>query len=90
MASMQENVLSVTDSSANISNRVDTLNESKNSLVSIISDLSAISEENAASTEETNASMEELNATFEIISHSASDLMGLAQSLDVDLSFFTV
>lgn len=90
MASMQENVLSVTDSSANISNRVDTLNESKNSLVSIISDLSAISEENAASTEETNASMEELNATFEIISHSASDLMGLAQSLDEDLSFFTV
>jgi len=90
MASMQENVLSVTDSSANISNRVDTLNESKNSLVSIISDLSAISEENAASTEETNASMQELNATFEIISRSASDLMGLAQSLDEDLSFFTV
>jgi methyl-accepting chemotaxis protein len=64
------------------------LNDAKNGLMEIISDLSAISEENAASTEETNASMEELNATFSIISKDAADLRALAEELNKTISFF--
>lgn len=90
MNNMQSGVVSVTDSSAHITGRINTLNEAKNSLISIISDLSAISEENAASTEETNASMEELNATFEVISHAAGELQELAHKLNEEVSFFTV
>ena len=90
MNNMQSGVVSVTDSSAHITGRINTLNEAKNSLISIISDLSAISEENAASTEETNASMEELNATFEVISHAARELQELAHKLNEEVSFFTV
>ena len=66
------------------------LNDAKNGLMEIISDLSAISEENAASTEETNASMEELNATFTIISESAGKLQTLAEELKDNISYFKV
>ncbi|HAG68716.1 MAG TPA: hypothetical protein DCL38_01935 [Lachnospiraceae bacterium] len=90
MISMQENVASVSGSSTGISNRVDTLNESKNGLLNVISDLSAVSEENAASTEETTASMQELNATFEMINHASSELQELASRLNDEISFFTV
>lgn len=90
MQSMQENVFNVTGSSQSISGRVSTLNNSRDSLQGVISDLSAVSQENAASTEETTASMEELNATFEVISHSAGELQELAAKLKEDLSFFTV
>ena len=90
MVSMQGNVDNVTDSSGHISSRIGTLNRSKDSLVSLISDLSAISEENAASTEETTASMQELNATFEVISQSAEELKVLAQKLNEEISFFMV
>lgn len=47
-----------------ISTKVSNLNNAKESLVNIVSDLSALSEENAVSSEETNASMEELRDTF--------------------------
>ena len=56
--------------------------------MTIIEDLSAISQENAAATEETNASMEELNATFEVINQSAKDLKGYANTLDNTIAFF--
>lgn len=90
MITMESNVDNVTDSSTHISGRIGNLNNSKNHLVEIISDLSAISEENAASSEETTASMQELNATFEVISHSAEELKNLAQRLNDEISFFTV
>ena len=88
MVTMSGNVTSVKDTSANISRRVASLNDAKNGLMEIISDLSAISEENAASTEETNASMEELNATFTIISESAGKLQNLATEMNSTISYF--
>lgn len=90
METMSANVVNVKDTSSNISKQTGMLNDAKNVLLEIISDLSAISEENAASTEETNASMEELNATFTIISESANRLQGLAADLNKNISYFTV
>ena len=90
MVTMSGNVTSVKDTSTNISKQVSALNDAKNSLMEIISDLSAISEENAASTEETNASMEELNATFTMISESAAKLQGLSANLTDTISYFKI
>ncbi len=88
MENMAVGVQAVSDSSTDITSRVDNLNNAKNAVVSVIDDLSAISEENAASTQETNASMQELNATFEVINHSAADLHQLAEKLHQEMEFF--
>ncbi len=88
MQDMSANVANVEASSKQISDRISNLNSAKMSLVEIIQDLSAISEENAASTQETNASMQELNATFSVINESASQLQMLADSLQDTIAFF--
>lgn len=63
---------------------------SRVSMVDIIQNLSALSEENAASTEETNASMEELNATITLLANSAKNLEELAQKLEDEIHYFEV
>ncbi|MBR1633670.1 MAG: methyl-accepting chemotaxis protein [Lachnospiraceae bacterium] len=88
MDSMISEVDKVSEGTGRINSRIDAVNNSKNNLIEIISDLSAISQENAAATQETNASVEELNATFEMINKSATDLQGMASSLDDLISFF--
>ena len=88
MEVMSQNVSYVRNTSGSISERVDQLNNAKDSLMEIISDLSAISEENAASSEETSASMEELNTTFELINDSAVKLKELAVNLADTIEYF--
>lgn len=88
MGSMGEKVATVSTSADNIESRVEELNRAKDTLVGIIEDLSAISEENAASTQQTNASMEELNATFTTINEAAGDLRSLAENLSEMISYF--
>ena len=88
METMSGNVAHVKDTSTHITGRISSLNEAKNGLMEIISDLSAISEENAASTQETNASMEELHATFTMISEEADRLKGIAAELADIISYF--
>lgn len=88
MDSMIIEVDKVSEGTGRINERIDAVNSSKNNLIEIISDLSAISQENAAATEETNASVEELNATFEVINKSATDLQEMAHNLDQLISFF--
>lgn len=61
---------------------------SRASVVDVISNLSAISQENAASTEETTASMEELNATINLLAEAARNLKNLSVELDNDMQFF--
>ncbi len=90
MQDMMNNVDAVSSSSKLISERIAELDHAKESLLNIISDLSAISEENAASTEETNASMEELNATFSLINNDAAELRELADQLAEIISYFKV
>lgn len=65
-------------------------NTSREGVVDIMSNLSAISEENAASTEETMASMEELNATINILASSADDLVNLSKNLETQIAFFQI
>ena len=62
--------------------------EARNSVVDIIQNLSAISEENAASTQQTTASMQELNATINLLAQSAHNLKDLAEALEKDTAFF--
>ena len=62
--------------------------DARNSVVDIIQNLSAISEENAASTEQTTASMQELNATINLLAQSAKNLKDLAEALQKDTEFF--
>jgi len=88
MHNMSENVGNVSRETSSITDRIKELNTAKISLMEIISDLSAISEENAAATQETNASMEELNATFTIITQAAEDLKVLATEMMDTISYF--
>lgn len=57
-------------------------------VISIIENLSAISEENAASTEETSASIGELDNTLHMIADSATSLKDLASSLNENTKIF--
>lgn len=60
------------------------------SVVDVITNLSAISEQNAASSQETTASMQELNATINVLAESAGSLKNLSQELNEDMKFFKV
>ena len=86
--SVREGIVSSTDSTSKIHTQASECDTSRVSVVDIIQDLSALSEENAASTEETTASMQELNATINILSNAATKLQDLAVSLENDMKFF--
>lgn len=73
-----------------ISNRTKTLDEARESIVDVISNLSAVSEENAASTQETNASAEELNATVIELAEAAQELKSIADILQKDIDIFNI
>jgi len=63
---------------------------SKNKIVELTQNLSAISEENAAGTQEASASMEEQNAAIQEIANSAEGLSGIAQELQMLIGKFRV
>lgn len=83
-------IISSNESTEQINRQATDCNESRNSVIDIIQDLSALSQENAASTEETTASMEELNATINLLAASAKELQNLAVALENDMKFFKV
>lgn len=66
----------------------DSCNSARASVIDVISNLSAISEENAASAEETTASMQELNATINLLSEEATKLKDLSVALNEEMKFF--
>ena len=63
---------------------------SKNKIVELTQNLSAISEENAAGTQEASASMEEQNAAIQEIANSAEGLSSIAQELQQLIAKFKV
>ena len=67
---------------------VKNLEDAKRSLVDVVENLSAISEENAASTQETSSSMNDLDVTFSVINESAEQLRSLASDLTETISYF--
>ena len=87
-SSVQNGIITSTDNTSHIHTQASDCDTSRVSVVDIIQDLSALSEENAASTEETTASMQELNATIALLSNSAKELQELAVSLENDMRFF--
>ncbi len=90
MNALSENATRVQSSVVDTGDKANTINVTKESLISIMEDLSAISEENAASTEETNASMEELNSTFQVISQNAVSLQTVAEQLRKQIAYFKI
>lgn len=66
----------------------DSADSSRSTVIDVISNLSAISEENAASAEETAASMEELNATINMMAEEAARLKQISNNLSEDMNFF--
>ncbi len=68
----------------------DSCNSARASVIDVISNLSAISEENAASAEETTASMQELNATINLLAEEATKLKDISVSLNEEMKFFKV
>lgn len=66
------------------------MEESKEQLVTIMQNLSAISEENAAGTEEASASVEEQTASMEEISSSSEMLADMAGKMDAAVKQFKV
>lgn len=76
----------------NQSNQVDVqakdCDASRSSVIDIISNLSAISQQNAASTEQTTASMEELTATINIVTQQADSVRDQAVELEEAMKFF--
>ncbi len=87
-SSVREGIVSSTDHTSHIHTQASECDNSRVSVVDIIQDLSALSEENAASTQETTASMQELNATISLLSNAAKNLQDLAVSLENDTKFF--
>ena len=83
-------ILSSNDNTAHIHKQASDCDNSRVSVVDIIQNLSALSQENAASTQETTASMEELNATINLLAESAKGLQHLAVSLKNDMQFFRI
>lgn len=73
-----------------IQNKTEFLDEAREKIVDVITNLSAISEENAASAEETTASTEELNASVAELAYSAEQLKNMAASLENEVKIFKV
>ena len=63
-------------------------NESRQVIVDVMTNLSAISEQNAASTEETMASMEELNATINLLAQEAKNVSDMSEVLEEKIKVF--
>ena len=71
-----------------IQSRTEVCDTSREKVIDVIANLSAISQENAASTQETTASMSELNETIRILAEAAGNLRKLSDDLDEEMKFF--
>jgi methyl-accepting chemotaxis protein len=83
-------IVTSNDSTKYIQKQASDCDASRISVVDIIQNLSALSEENAAATEQTTASMEELNSTIKSLAKSAGGLQELALSLENEIKFFQI
>ncbi len=80
-----EKIKHVTD---DLNNSSKSMENKKNEIVSIIENLSAISQENAAGTEEASASVEEQTASIEEISNASESLARLAEEMQASITKF--
>ena len=66
------------------------MKESRKSIVDVINDLSALSEENAACMEEASASVNLQSSSIEKVSSSSQDVAALAETLNAEITRFTI
>lgn len=71
-----------------IKSKTDECNTSRDAVMGVMENLSAISEENAASAEETTASMEELNATINLLAEEAVKVRDMSVKLEDKIKIF--
>lgn len=71
-----------------IEKRTQVCDSSRKTVVDVISNLSALSQENAASAQETTASMEELNATISLLADAANGLRTVSDKMQTEMKFF--
>lgn len=83
-----EGINSSREDTTMIEERTHVCDESRKTVVDVIANLSAISQENAASAQETTASMEELSATINLLAEAANALKGLSDQMNDDIKFF--
>lgn len=83
-----EGINSSREDTTMIEERTHVCDESRKTVVDVIANLSAISEQNAASAQETTASMEELSATISLLAEAANSLKGLSDEMNDDIKFF--
>lgn len=83
-----EGINSSREDTTMIEERTHVCDESRKTVMDVIANLSAISEENAASAQETTASMEELSATINLLAEAANGLKGLSDQMNDDIKFF--
>ena len=76
------------EDAAMIEERTQVCDVSRKTVVEVISNLSALSQENAASAQGTTASMEELNATIQLLAEAANSLRGLSDQMEEEMKFF--
>ncbi len=81
-------ILTSRENTVSVNNQAKECDDSRESVVGIIQNLSAISQENAASSEETTSTMQELNETMKQLAESSRELKQLAVSLDQSTHFF--
>lgn len=83
-----EGINSSREDTTMIEERTHVCDESRKTVVDVIANLSAISQQNAASAQETTASMEELSATISLLAEAANSLKGLSDEMNDDIKFF--
>jgi len=76
------------EETSTIQNHTEACDKSREKVIDVIQNLSAISQENAASTEETTASMQELNETVLLLADAAQNLKKLSENLEENMKFF--
>lgn len=64
------------------------MKESRDTLVQVMSDLSATSQENAACMEEASAAVNLQKTSMEKVTHSSKDVMKMAEDLNIEISKF--
>lgn len=83
---IQESIKSV----YNIKSKTESLDSSRNSVVTSVQNLSAIAEENAAGTEETSAATEEVSTSITKVADLSEKLMELAERLEKEVKIFKI
>ena len=73
------------DSVNTITEKTELLNQSREKIIDVVQNLSAIAEENAASSQETSASITQVNTVVTDISDNASGLKDIAYHLENDV-----